>query len=93
MTTRMFIDGEWCDAVSGATVDAISPATGESLGPVADGGRDDARRAIAAANAAYPAWAARTGFERAEPAPGCRRLRAACSEELARICTLDQASR
>jgi len=57
----MFVDGEWCDAASGATVEALSPATGESLGPVADGDRDDARRAIAAANAAFPAWATRSG--------------------------------
>ena len=35
MATRMFIDGEWCDATSGATEEATSPATGESLGPVA----------------------------------------------------------
>ncbi len=33
LSTRMFIDGEWCDAASGATVEATSPATGESLGP------------------------------------------------------------
>ena len=51
----MFIDGEWCDAAGGATVEATSPATGESLGPVAEGDREDARRAIAAANAAVPA--------------------------------------
>ena len=86
----MFIDGEWCDAASGATVDATSPATGESLGPVAEGDRDDARRAIAAANAAFPAWAARTGFERAElmhrVADACERRR----DELARLLTLDQ---
>src|SRR3954447_26101375 len=62
----MFVDGEWRDAASGATTEATSPATGESLGPVAEGGREDARRAIAAANAAFPGWAARTGFERAE---------------------------
>ncbi len=90
MSTRMFIDGEWCDAASGATIEATSPATGESLGPVAEGGRDDARRAIAAANAAFPAWAARTGFERAElmhrVADACERRR----DELARLLTLDQ---
>ena len=62
----MFIDGEWCDAADGETIEATSPATGESLGTVAEGGREDARRAIAAANAAFPAWSARTGFERAE---------------------------
>jgi acyl-CoA reductase-like NAD-dependent aldehyde dehydrogenase len=86
----MFIDGEWCDAASGATVDATSPATGESLGPVAEGGREDARRAIAAAGDAFPAWGARTGFERAEllhrVADVCERRR----DELARVLTLDQ---
>jgi acyl-CoA reductase-like NAD-dependent aldehyde dehydrogenase len=86
----MFIDGEWCDAAGGATVEATSPATGESLGAVAEGGREDARRAIEAANAAFHAWAARTGFERGallhRVADACERRR----EELARICTLDQ---
>ena len=86
----MFIGGEWCDAASGATVEATSPATGESLGPVADGDREDARRAIAAANAAFSSWGARTGFERAEllhrVADVCERRR----DELARILTLDQ---
>ncbi|MEA2376697.1 MAG: hypothetical protein QOI45_156 [Thermoleophilaceae bacterium] len=90
MATRMFVDGAWCDAADGATVEATSPATGESLGPVAEGTREDARRAIAAANAAFPAWAARTGFERAElmhrVADACERRR----DELARVLTLDQ---
>ena len=86
----MFIDGEWCDAAAGATVEAMSPATGEPLGAVAEGDREDARRAIAAANAAFQAWAGRTGFERAalihRVADACERRR----DELARICTLDQ---
>jgi len=86
----MLIDAEWRDAASGATVEATSPATGESLGPVAEGDRADAGDAIAAANAAFPAWAARTGFERAallhRVADACERRR----DELARILTLDQ---
>jgi acyl-CoA reductase-like NAD-dependent aldehyde dehydrogenase len=86
----MFIDGDWCDAASGATVEATSPATGESLGPVAEGDRQDARRAIAAANAAFGSWAARTGFERAallhRIADACERR----ADELARVLTLDQ---
>ena len=86
----MFIDGEWCDAASGATVEATSPATGESLGPVAEGDREDARRAIGAAGAAFPGWAGRTGFERAaflhRVADECERR----SEDLARVLTLDQ---
>ncbi|MBN1527515.1 MAG: aldehyde dehydrogenase [Thermoleophilaceae bacterium] len=90
MSTRMFIDGEWRDALGGATAEATSPATGESLGPVAEGGREDARSAIAAADAAFPAWAARTAFERAEL---LHRVADACERragELARVLTLDQ---
>jgi acyl-CoA reductase-like NAD-dependent aldehyde dehydrogenase len=86
----MFVDGEWCDAASGATTEATSPATGESLGQVAEGDRADARRAIAAANAAFGSWAARTGFERAallhRIADACERR----ADELARVLTLDQ---
>ena len=86
----MFIDGEWCDAAGGATAEATSPATGGSLGPVAEGGREDARRAIAAANAAFGAWGARTGYERGHllhrVADACERR----ADELARVLTLDQ---
>jgi acyl-CoA reductase-like NAD-dependent aldehyde dehydrogenase len=90
MATRMLIDGEWCDAASGQTIEATSPATGESLGKVAWGDRGDAQRAIAAARAAFPAWEARTAFERAAMlhriADACERRK----DDLARICTLDQ---
>ena len=88
--TRLFIGGEWAEAASGEAADATSPATGESLGPVAQGDREDAQRAIDAARAAFPAWAAATAFERAD---ALRRIAAVCHsrrDELARICTLDQ---
>ena len=86
----MYIDGDWRDAASEATVEATSPATGESLGQVTEGDREDARRAIAAAAAAFPGWAGRTGFERAaflhRVADECERR----SDDLARVLTLDQ---
>jgi acyl-CoA reductase-like NAD-dependent aldehyde dehydrogenase len=90
VTTRLLIDGDWRDAVDGATDDAASPATGESLGPVAQGDREDARRAIAAAREAFPRWSTATAFERAD---ALRRIAGVCEarrDELARICTLDQ---
>src|SRR5262249_21216049 len=55
---------EWTSSESGATFTALSPATGAILGTVPEGTRADAQRAIAAARAAQPAWAARTPFER-----------------------------
>jgi len=88
--TLMFVAGGWRPAESGATVEASSPATGESLGNVASGDREDARRAVEAAERAFPAWAAATAFERAAAlhrvADVCERRR----DELARVLTLDQ---
>src|SRR5215210_210982 len=90
MATRMFIDGEWCDATSGATEEATSPATGESLGLVAWGDRVDARQAIAAANAAFPSWGGRTGFERGALLHRVADEVERRADELARVLTLDQ---
>jgi succinate-semialdehyde dehydrogenase/glutarate-semialdehyde dehydrogenase len=88
--TRMFVGGDWRAALDGAEDRAWSPATGEDLGAVAKGDREDARQAIAAAQKAYPGWAAETAFARAAAlhrvADACERRR----EELARACTLDQ---
>lgn len=63
---QLSIGGQWCDARSGATREAIDPARGEPFAEVAWGGREDARLAIAAANAALPAWSATPLWERAD---------------------------
>ncbi len=61
---KMLIGGEWVDSASGATFEAISPSTGEVIARVPEGVREDAQRAIAAANAAWRDWASRSAFER-----------------------------
>jgi vanillin dehydrogenase len=53
---QMYIGGAWTGAAGGATFANYNPATGELWGSVADAGRSDARRAIEAARAAFPAW-------------------------------------
>ena len=60
-----YINGAWAPAGSGARFPVTNPATGETLADVADGGPDDARAAIEAAAAAFPAWRARTAKDRA----------------------------
>jgi acyl-CoA reductase-like NAD-dependent aldehyde dehydrogenase len=86
----MYIGGAWVESESGARMDATSPATGETIGSVPEGTRADAQRAIAAANAAWRAWAARSAFERAHAmervADAIRERR----DELAEMLTLDQ---
>jgi len=61
----MFVAGEWTTAKSGETFEAESPATGGTIGTVQQGGREDARRAIGAANDAAADWARLSAFERA----------------------------
>ncbi len=63
---RHFIDGAWCDPASGDWFDTVSPARGAVLARVADGNQADTDRAVAAARAAQPAWAALSGHERAK---------------------------
>jgi acyl-CoA reductase-like NAD-dependent aldehyde dehydrogenase len=62
----MFVDGAWGPARSGETFTAESPATGEAIAEVPQGAREDAQRAIAAANSAAGSWSRTTAFERAE---------------------------
>lgn len=51
--TRMFIDGEFVPALSGATFPTINPATGEVIAEVARGNSDDVDRAVIAARRAF----------------------------------------
>jgi acyl-CoA reductase-like NAD-dependent aldehyde dehydrogenase len=60
MTTeyRMYIGGQWVESAEKQTFDDFNPYTGEVFGKVPLGKRADATRAIEAAAAAFPAWAA-----------------------------------
>ncbi|HEY3288526.1 MAG TPA: aldehyde dehydrogenase family protein [Anaerolineae bacterium] len=55
---KNLIDGHWVGASNGATFDNTNPAVeGEVLGAFPAATREDTRRAIAAARAAFPRWA------------------------------------
>jgi len=87
---EMFVRGEWVGAASGATFAAESPATGEAIGDVPDGDRDDARRAIAAANDAAEGWSRLTPFDRAAAMHRIGDEIERRRDALARTLTLDQ---
>jgi acyl-CoA reductase-like NAD-dependent aldehyde dehydrogenase len=53
---KMYIDGEWVSALDGETYDDLNPYTGEVFAKVSSGKRADAKRAVEAAAAAFPAW-------------------------------------
>src|SRR5438128_776628 len=52
-TWQMFIGGTWADSSTGETEPDINPATGESVATIQVGTREDADRAVAAAQKAY----------------------------------------
>jgi len=65
LCTRAYVAGEWVDAADGKTFEVRNPARGDVICTVPDLTREDARRAIAAADVARREWAQRTGKERA----------------------------
>jgi succinate-semialdehyde dehydrogenase/glutarate-semialdehyde dehydrogenase len=85
-----YIDGEWVKADSGETINVTNPATGEVLGTVPNCGAVEAKRAVEAANRAWPAWRAKTAKERAVILRRWYELIMANQEELARLLTLEQ---
>ena len=50
---KMFIDGEWVDSISKKTRNSINPTDGSVLAVIAEGGAEDAKRAVAAAKKSF----------------------------------------
>ena len=87
---QCYIDGKWSDADSGKTVAVSNPASGEILGTIPNMGTDETRRAIAAANAAFPGWRAKTAKERSTILRKWFELMMLHQEDLAKLMTAEQ---
>jgi succinate-semialdehyde dehydrogenase/glutarate-semialdehyde dehydrogenase len=86
----MFVDGAWTESASGETFTALSPSNGEEIGQLPQGSREDAQRAIDAANRASDAWARLTAFDRAAAMHRVADAVETRRDELAHTLTLDQ---
>ena len=86
----MFIDGEWCEAAGGGTFEVANPATGEKIADVPDGGKADAARAIAAADAAFAGWSGMTAYDRSRILYRAWELMSARKADIARTMTQEQ---
>jgi len=87
---QCYVAGEWCDADDRATQPINNPATGEILGTVPRLGARETRRAIEAANAAWPAWRLRTAKDRAAILRRWHDLMMENQEDLAVLMTAEQ---
>ena len=87
---ELFVGGEWIAAGDDRRFDVRDPATGELVASVASATREDTRRAIAAAAAALPAWAALTAKERSAVMRRWFDLIVEAADDLAAILTAEQ---
>src|SRR5580698_10943259 len=85
-----FIDGAWTAADDAKTLNVHNPATSEKLGVIPNMGAAECRRAIAAAGAALPAWAARTAKDRATVLRRWFDLMLVHQDDLAMLMTAEQ---
>jgi len=90
LRTQAFVAGAFCDADDGRTFRVENPATGALIAEVPDMGTAETRRAIEAADAALPAWRAKTGRERASVLRKWFELTMAAQDDLARLLTTEQ---
>jgi succinate-semialdehyde dehydrogenase/glutarate-semialdehyde dehydrogenase len=87
---KCYLDGTWSDADSGATLAVTNPANGKALGTVPKMGEVETRRAIEAAQRAFPAWRAKTAQERSNLLRKWYELLLENQEDLAVLMTAEQ---
>ena len=87
---QCYVDGAWIDADSRATFAVVNPATSAKIGTAPKCGASETRRAIEAANKAWPAWRAKSAKERATIIRKWSELQLAHADDLALILTSEQ---
>lgn len=83
------IDGKWVAADSGQTLTVVDPANGQRIAEVPRCGAAETQRAIAAANAALPAWRALTARRRAQLLQNWNQLILDNADDLAQLITAE----
>lgn len=89
LQNKLFINGEWVDALDGGLIDVLNPHDNSLITQVAEARQQDVDRAVQAAQSAFPAW---SGMQAAERGRLLLRLADAIedrAEELIEIESLD----
>ena len=89
MQTRLFIDGEFVDALDGGKIEVLNPFDNSRLAEVEEAREADVDRAVAAAGAAFPAWSRMDAADRGQILLRLADLIEARAEELIELEALD----
>jgi len=87
---QLFINGEWVDAASKKKLAVENPATEETIAEVSSGGREDCKRAVAAASEAMKSWMKLTPYDRAKVLKKTADFMRERADNLARTMTMEQ---
>ncbi|MBM3556254.1 MAG: NAD-dependent succinate-semialdehyde dehydrogenase, partial [Alphaproteobacteria bacterium] len=87
---RAYVDGAWIQSDNGKGFAVTNPATGAKLAEVPNLGAAETRKAIEAANRAFPAWRKKTAKERAAILRKWHELMLANQKDLALLMTAEQ---
>ena len=90
LRTDLFIDGAWVPGGTGRRLDVTDPGTGEVIARMAEADEADVRRAVDAAVAAAPGWAAMSAPERSRVMRRWFDLIVDNADDLATILTAEQ---
>ncbi|VVM42075.1 NAD-dependent succinate-semialdehyde dehydrogenase [Pseudomonas fluorescens] len=87
---QAYVNGQWIEADDGTRFAVTNPADGETIAQVSSLGQAETTRAIAAAQAALPAWRGKTAKERSKILHTWFELIMAHQEDLARLLSWEQ---
>jgi len=90
LATKAYLAGHWVDGDDSNTFDVMNPARGDIIARVADLGRPETARAIAAADEAMKEWAGRPAKERSNILRAWFNLMVDNADDLATILTAEQ---
>ncbi len=85
----LYIDGQFVEALDGATLDVLNPHDGAILAQVSEGGPDDIDRAVDAARRAFPKWSRTSSADRGRLLLRLADIIETNAEELARLESID----
>ena len=86
---QLFINGEWVDGLDGARISVRDPFDDSEILSIAEARAADVDRAVAAARAAFPSWAAMAASERGRLLYKLVERMEACFDELAELEAID----
>ncbi len=86
---QFYINGQWVDPVEGRDHPVINPSTEEPCATISLGGQADTDAAVAAARAAFPAWAATPPAERIALVEKLLQVYTSRAEEMSELTSLE----